>query len=92
VTLRNPRVLVPVVFLLVSPLFAAEDVKITAGTVEDQRFSDDRFSGLSIALVLKGSGVADVKAVRVRVKWTSSPTASSGCSSRSRRPLLSRSV
>jgi hypothetical protein len=68
VTLRSPRVLAPVVFLLVSPLFAAEDVKITAGTVEDQRFSDDRFGGLSIALVLKGTGVSDIKAVRVRVK------------------------
>jgi hypothetical protein len=66
--LRNPRVLAPVVFLLVSPLFAAEDVKVTAGTVEDQRFSDERFGGLSIELLLKGAGVDEVKAVRVRVK------------------------
>jgi hypothetical protein len=47
---------------------AAEDIKVTAGAVEDQRFSDDRFGGLSIELLLKGASVADVKAVRVRVK------------------------
>ena len=83
-TLRSPRVLAPVVFLLVSPLFAAEDVKVTAGTVEDQRFSDDRFGGLSIALVLKGSGVADVKAVRVRVKSAKDDVGTVLCASRRR--------
>jgi len=66
--LRIPRLLAPLLLLLVSPLFAAEDVKVTAGAVEDQRFSDDRFGGLSIELLLKGSSVAEVKAVRVKVK------------------------
>ena len=66
--LHSPRVLAFVIFLLVSPMFAAEDVKVAAGTVEDQRSSDERVGGLSIELILKGSGVADVKAVRVRVK------------------------
>ncbi len=51
-----------------STLLAAEDVKIAAGAVEDQRSSDDRFGGLSIELLLKGSGVAEVKALRVKLK------------------------
>jgi hypothetical protein len=59
---------VPFLLFVVSTLLAAEDVKVTAGTVEDQRFSDVRFGGLSVGIVLKGSGLADVKAVRVKVK------------------------
>ena len=66
--MRGPRVLAPVILLLVSPLFAAEDVKVSAGAVEDQRSSDERSGGLSIELILKGSGAAGVRAVRVRVK------------------------
>ena len=66
--LRGLRVLAPVILLLVSPLFAAEDVKVSAGAVEDQRSTDERSGGLSIELILKGSGVAGVRAVRVRVK------------------------
>jgi len=62
------RLLAPLLLLLVPPLFAAEDVKVSAGAVEDQRFSDDRFGGLSIELLLKGTSVANVKAVRVKVK------------------------
>jgi hypothetical protein len=66
--LRIARAIALLLLFVVSTLLAAEDVKVTAGTVEDQRFSDDRFGGLSIGIVLKGSGMADVKAVRVRVK------------------------
>ncbi len=66
--LRSLRLPLLLLLLLVSPLFAAEDVKVTAGAVEDQRFSDDRFGGLSIELLLKGGSVADVKAVRVKIK------------------------
>ena len=54
--------------LLAPTMLGAEDIKITAGAVEDQRFSDERFGGLSIELVLKGANVADVKALRVKVK------------------------
>ncbi len=67
-SLRSPRVVAPFLLLVVSTLLAAEDVKVTAGTVEDQRFSDERFGGLSIELLLKGADVEAVKAVRVRVK------------------------
>jgi hypothetical protein len=66
--LRIARVIGPCLLFLVSTLSAAEDVKVAAGTVEDQRFSDNRFGGLSVGIVLKGSGMADVKAVRVKVK------------------------
>jgi hypothetical protein len=65
---RGSRAVAPFLLFAVSTMLAAEDVKVTAGTVEDQRFSDDRFGGLTIELLLKGSGMADVKAVRVRVK------------------------
>jgi hypothetical protein len=65
---RSPRAVAPFLLLVVSTLLAAEDVKVSAGTVEDQRFSDDRFGGLTIDLVFKGGALADVKAVRVRVK------------------------
>lgn len=67
-SLRSPRFIAPFLLLAVSPLLAAEDLKAAAGTVEDQRFSDERFGGLSIELLLKGAGVDEVKAVRVRVK------------------------
>jgi hypothetical protein len=66
--LRCPRAVAPFLLLAASTLLAAEDVKVTAGAVEDQRVSDERFGGLTIELLLKGSGMADVKAVRVRVK------------------------
>ena len=65
---RSPLLLASTILLVVSPLLAAEDVKVTAGSVEDQRSSDDQFGGLTIGLVFKGSLMADVKAVRVRVK------------------------
>ncbi len=65
---RSPLLLASAILLVVSPLLAAEDVKVTAGSVEDQRSSDDQFGGLTIGLVFKGSLMADVKAVRVRVK------------------------
>jgi hypothetical protein len=68
VSLRSPRVIAPFLLLIVLPALAAEDVKVTAGTVEDQRSSDERFGGLSIELLLKGAAVDGVKAVRVRVK------------------------
>ena len=65
---RRPRALAPWLLLLASPLFAADDVKVAPGTVEDQRFSDPQFGGMSIELRLTGAGVADVKALRARVK------------------------
>jgi hypothetical protein len=68
VSLRGPRVIAPFLLLIVLPVLAAEDVKVTAGTVEDQRSSDARFGGLSVELLLKGAAVDGVKAVRVRVK------------------------
>jgi hypothetical protein len=68
VSLRYSHLLAPFLFLLVGPHLGAQDIKVTAGNVEDQRFSDDRFGGLSIELLLKGGSVADVKAIRVRVK------------------------
>ena len=72
-TLRRLRALAPILlfffffFLFAASPLLAQDVKVSAGTVEDQRFSDDRFGGLSIELLLQGAGVAEVKAVRVRV-------------------------
>ena len=66
--LPGPRVVLPLLLLVLSAPLAAEDVKVTAGTVEDQRFSDERFGGLSIELQLKGADVEGVKAVRVKVK------------------------
>ncbi len=67
-SLRRLRALSLSTVLLAPAMLIAEDIKITAGAVEDQRFSDERFGGLSIELVLKGSNVADVKALRVKVK------------------------
>lgn len=54
--------------LLASQLAGAEDVKVTAGPVEDQRSSDPRIGGLTIELKLSGAAVAEVKALRTRVK------------------------
>ncbi len=49
-------------------MLGADDVKVSAGDVEDQRFSDSRFGGLTIELKLTGSAVGDVKALRTRLK------------------------
>jgi hypothetical protein len=61
-------------FLTALPLFllgltlAGQDLKVAPGTVEDQRFSDNRMGGMTIELKLTGASVKDVKAVRARVK------------------------
>ena len=63
------RALAPWILLFFSaPLFAADDVKIAAGTVEEQRYSDSNFGGLTVELQLSGDGVKDVKAIRTKVK------------------------
>lgn len=46
----------------------AQEIKVAAGTVEDQRASDARMGGLTIELALSGGSLADVKALRTRVK------------------------
>ncbi len=58
----------PALLLLVSSLSTGQDVKVSPGTVEDQRFSDNRMGGLTIELKLTGGGIKDVKALRSRVK------------------------
>lgn len=58
----------PLILLLAHPLFGVEDVKVAAGAVEDQRSSDSRMGGLSIELKLSGGSLAEVKALRARVK------------------------
>ena len=63
------RALAPWILLFFSlPLSAAEDVKVAPGTVEEQRFSDSNFGGLTVELQLTGDAVKDVKAIRVKVK------------------------
>ncbi|MEP6769960.1 MAG: hypothetical protein ABJC61_14905 [Acidobacteriota bacterium] len=68
--MSSPRRPVPWVWmlLLAFPLSAAEDVKVSAGAVEDQRSSDGRMSGLSIEIKLAGGALSDVKALRARLK------------------------
>lgn len=65
---QRPGALALWILLAASPLVGADDVKVAPGTVEDQRFSDARFGGMSIELRLSGAGLADVKALRPRVK------------------------
>lgn len=65
-----------VVLFLAPPLLGADDVKISAGDLEDQRFSDARFGGLTIELKLTGSAVGDVKALRTRLKSAKDDTGS----------------
>ncbi len=66
--LPDRRALVLWVLLPAAPLAAAEDIKVAAGTVEDQRYSDARLGGLTIELKLTGGSLKDVKALRARVK------------------------
>jgi len=56
------------VLTVASPLFAADEIKVSVANVEDQRFSEDRFGGLTIELQLTGTAAAEIKAVRVNVK------------------------
>jgi hypothetical protein len=53
---------------LVTSRARSEELRVSAGTVEDTRPTDPRFGGMSIELKLTGDGVADVKALRVKVK------------------------
>ncbi|HEV8118410.1 MAG TPA: hypothetical protein VGQ32_07790 [Thermoanaerobaculia bacterium] len=63
------RALAPWMLLFFSwPLAAADDVKIAAGTVEEERYSDSKFGGLTVELQLTGDAVKDVKALRTKVK------------------------
>ena len=66
--LSRRSALAPLILLLARPLSGAEDVKVAAGSVEDQRSSDSRMGGLTIELALSGGSVAEVKALRVKVK------------------------
>ena len=66
--LPSRRALVPCLLLLASPVFGAEDIKVAAGTVEDQRYSDSQLGGLTIELKLTGGSLKEVKALRTRVK------------------------
>jgi hypothetical protein len=50
------------------PLVAADDIKVAAGTVEEQRYSDPSFGGLTVELQLAGETVKDIKAVRTKIK------------------------
>ncbi len=65
--LRRPGAAVAWI-LAAASLFAADDVKVAPGAVEDQRSSDGRMGGLTIGLKLTGSGLAGIKAIRWRVK------------------------
>jgi predicted pyridoxine 5'-phosphate oxidase superfamily flavin-nucleotide-binding protein len=56
------------ILLVALPLVGAEDVRIAAGTVEDQRHSDARMGGLTIELKLTGGALSQVKALRAKVK------------------------
>lgn len=66
--LSRRSALAPLILLLARPLSGAEDIKVAASTVEDQRSSDGRMGSLTIELALSGGLVAEVKALRVRVK------------------------
>ncbi len=56
---------------------AADDVKITAGRIEDTRSSGNFGGGLSVELKLDGGLAADVKALRVKLKSAKDDTGGS---------------
>lgn len=63
------RALAPWMLLFFSwPLVAADDIKVAAGTVEEQRYSDPSFGGLTVELQMTGETVKDVKAIRTKIK------------------------
>lgn len=53
---------------LAAPPALAQSIKVAPGDVEDTRASAEGWGGLSIGLKLTGDGLADVKAVRVKLK------------------------
>lgn len=54
--------------LVAASLLAAEDWKVTPGNVEEERSSDGRAGGLAVGLRVTGGSVAEVQAIRWRVK------------------------
>ncbi len=54
--------------LAVPSLAAGQDLRVTAGTIEDRRTTGKFFGGLEIELKLTGDDLADAKAARVLLK------------------------
>jgi len=54
--------------LAVPGLASAQDLRVTAGTIEDRRTTGKFFGGLEIELKLTGDDLADAKAARVVLK------------------------
>jgi len=54
--------------LALSGLAAGQDLRVTAGTIEDRRTTGKFFGGLEIELKLTGDDLADAKAARVLLK------------------------
>lgn len=75
-SLRCRRAIAPLLLLLVRPVHAAENIQVAAGKVEDQRVSDARHGGLTVELKLTGSSVAEVKALRAKLKSARDDTGS----------------
>ena len=53
---------------LVAATAHGQDVKISAGPIEDGRQNNERMSALSIELKVEGDGAVDVQAMRIKVK------------------------
>jgi hypothetical protein len=65
----SPQITVAIGLALVSFSTArAQDLRVTAGTIEDRRTTGKFFGGLEIELKLTGDDLADAKAARVALK------------------------
>jgi len=65
----SPQITVAIGLALVSFSTArAQDLRVTAGTIEDRRTTGKFFGGLEIELKLTGDDLADAKAARVSLK------------------------
>jgi hypothetical protein len=53
---------------LAAPPLAAQDLRVSAGTIEDRRTTGRFFAGLEIELKLTGDDLADAKSARILVK------------------------
>lgn len=71
------RALAPLVLGLAALSARAADVRVTAANAEDTRSTDSRMGGLAIELKLEGDAVADVKALRVKLKSAKDDTGAS---------------
>jgi hypothetical protein len=72
--LRGPHLCIAVAALVVPAALFGQDVRVSAGTIEDRRTTGRFFAGLEVELKLTGDDLADAKSARILLKKATDET------------------